>query len=87
MQKRDSETVGHFLAALSLAIFALIFWIIGLIFYLKKRVDFMATPAISRSHNEGCSLWSFYDTNDIWAFCSSYGLFYQFMSIMFYKMI
>lgn len=52
------------------------FWVFAMYFFkIKSTTKKTSTPSFSRSRNEECVLWDFFDYHDIWHMLSSFALF------------
>jgi len=51
-------------------------------FFVQKRKDTTASPAVSRLKNEECILLDFFDSHDIWHFLGGAGVFFAFMFVL-----
>lgn len=69
----------YFLKNLHRIIFTIVlflFWVFAMYFFkLKPTAKKVALPSISRTHNDECVLWDFFDYHDIWHMLSSIALY------------
>ena len=57
-------------------IMTFIFWVFAMYFFkIKSTTRKVAAPSFSRTRNEECILWDFFDYHDIWHMLSSFALF------------
>ncbi|XP_075216788.1 SID1 transmembrane family member 2-like [Lycorma delicatula] len=57
-------------------------WAAAVYFFIHKSISWKLTPAESRTYNQPCVLWDFYDRHDIWHFLSATSMFFSFMVLL-----
>ena len=74
--KRIFETLLHNWHRVLFMIVTFIFWVFAMYFFkIKSTTRKVAAPSFSRTKNEECVLWDFFDYHDIWHMLSSFALF------------
>ena len=74
--ERISETFLHNWHRILFMIVTFLFWVFAMYFFkIKSTTRKVAAPSISRTKNEECVLWDFFDYHDIWHMLSSFALF------------
>lgn len=61
---------------------SLICWAAAVYFFIHKSISWKLTPAESRTYNQPCVLFDFYDKHDIWHFLSATSMFFSFMVLL-----
>ena len=75
--------IPMFVSAGSLfAIFAFIFGIAGVTFYVSRNANRNLSPAESRNLNDDCLFQDFFDAHDLWHFFSSSAIFMAFLALL-----
>ena len=67
---------------ISYFLLSIIFWAIGIYFYLNAGTNWLKTPAGSRNGNVECLALKFYDYHDCWHFASACALFFTILMLM-----
>ncbi|PSN48776.1 SID1 transmembrane family member 1 [Blattella germanica] len=57
-------------------------WGAALYFFFNKSISWELTPAQSKSYNQPCEIFNFYDKHDIWHFLSATSMFFSFMVLL-----
>eukprot|EP00731_Ephydatia_muelleri_P025874 Em0017g957a len=76
--KRDWDSMRP----IAYLLLSLIFWALGIYFYLGAATDWLKSPAASRNGNFDCLVFKFYDYHDCWHFSSACALFFTVLMLM-----